>query len=153
MAKWTIKQKDMLNYVEAQLQNEAVRVESGAMRYYQGPIDLQSKMPSVKGFIKSRLSGEKVFRPVYGGSGKLVLEPSFENFFALELQNDTYILDRGAYWASDGGANAGAEAGIADRGGDRRRHPCRGQLPARSVAIILLCVDMNAYPWRSGIIK
>ncbi len=83
------------------LHNESVRTEAGAMRYYQGPISMQSKMPTIGGFIKSKLSGEKIFRPVYSGSGKLVLEPSFEHFFMLELHNETYVLDRGAYWASD----------------------------------------------------
>lgn len=101
MPRWTIKQKDLLNYVEVELHNEAVRTESGAMRYYQGPIEMQTRMPSVSGFLKSKLSGEKIFRPVYAGSGKLVLEPSFEHFFKLDLHNEAYVLDRGAYWASD----------------------------------------------------
>ena len=101
MPQWHIKQKDLLNYVEVYLNNEKVRTESGAMRYYQGPIDMVSKLPSVGGFIKSRLSGEKVIRPEYAGKGKLVLEPSFSHFFELELYDETYVLDRGAYWASD----------------------------------------------------
>ena len=101
MPQWSIHQQDLLSYVEVQLRNEAVRTESGAMRYYQGPIEMQTKMPSVGGFLKSKLSGEKVFRPVYAGSGKLVLEPSFEHFFELRLSNEAYVLDRGAYWASD----------------------------------------------------
>lgn len=101
MPQWYIKQKDLLHYVEVHLKNESVRTEAGAMRYYQGPIEMQSKLPSVGGFIKSKLSGEKIFRPVYAGTGKLVLEPSFQNFFELELDDETYVLDRGAYWASD----------------------------------------------------
>jgi uncharacterized protein (AIM24 family) len=106
MAQWSIKSKDLLHYVEVILQNEAVRTEAGAMRYYQGPIEMQSKMPSVGGFIKSKLSGERVFRPIYSGSGKLVLEPSFQEFYQLRLNNEEYILDRGAYWASEMGVEA-----------------------------------------------
>ena len=102
MAQWEVKHKDLLHYVEVTLRNETVRTEATAMRYYRGPIEMQSKMPSVGSFIKSRLSGEKVFRPIYTGSGKLVLEPSFQEFYALELRNEELILDKGAYWASDG---------------------------------------------------
>ncbi len=101
MANWQIKQQDLLNYVEVTLQNESVRTEAGALRYYQGPIEMKSKMPSVSGFLKSRLSGEKVFRPIFSGSGKLVLEPSFQEFFELKLNNESYVLDRGAFWACD----------------------------------------------------
>jgi uncharacterized protein (AIM24 family) len=106
MPHWDIQSQDLLNYVEVYLDNESVRTEAGAMRYHQGPITMESKLPSVGSFIKSRLSGEKIFRPVYSGSGKLVLEPSFENFFKLELKNERYVLDRGAYWASDMGVKA-----------------------------------------------
>lgn len=88
------------------MHNEAVRTEAGAMRYYQGPIEMKSTMPTVKGFFKSKLAGERAFRPVYRGSSKLVLEPSFKNFFELDLEDERYILDRGAYWASDIGVEA-----------------------------------------------
>lgn len=101
MPQWEVKSRDLVHWVEAKLQKEAVRVEAGAMRYYQGPIGMKSKMPSVGGFFKARLTGEKVFRPVYAGSGRLVLEPSFMQFHELKLNDETYILDRGAYWASD----------------------------------------------------
>jgi uncharacterized protein (AIM24 family) len=103
MAQWAIKEKDYLHWVEVIMRNESVRTEAGAMRYYQGPIEMQTKLPSVGGFIKSKLSGERVFRPVYSGSGKLVLEPSFQEFFELKLNGEEFILDRGAYWASDMG--------------------------------------------------
>lgn len=101
MPQWQIKQQDMLNYVEVTLQNESIRTEAGALRYYQGPIEMQTKLPSVGGFIKSKLSGEKVFRPVFTGTGKVVLEPSFQEFYTLELRDEAYVLDRGAFWAAD----------------------------------------------------
>lgn len=98
---WNIKKQDLLNYVEVELHNESVRTEAGALRYYQGPIEMQSKLPSVGGFIKSKLSGEKVFRPTFKGTGKLVLEPSFQEFYELQLNDESLVLDRGAFWACD----------------------------------------------------
>jgi len=102
MARFEIISKNLLNYVEIGLNNETVRTEAGAMRYWRGNIEMESKLPSVGNFLKSALTGEKVFRPTYTGAGKLVLEPSFHEFFKLELKNEGYVLDRGAYWASDG---------------------------------------------------
>jgi uncharacterized protein (AIM24 family) len=101
MPQWQIKQQNMLNYVEVTLQNESIRTEAGALRYYQGPIEMQTKLPSVGGFIKSKLSGEKIFRPVFTGTGKVVLEPSFQEFYELQLRDEAYVLDRGAFWAAD----------------------------------------------------
>ncbi len=107
MPRWNIVTKDMVHHVEVELRNEAVRTEAGAMRYYHGNIHMQTKMPSIGGMIKSSLTGERVFRPVYEGNGKLVMEPSFYEFYKLDLQNEVYVIDRGAYWASDVGIEVG----------------------------------------------
>jgi uncharacterized protein (AIM24 family) len=101
MPEWKIAKDNLLSFVEVELTNESVRSEAGALRYYQGPIEMKAQLPSVGGFFKSKLSGQKVIRPVYSGTGVVMLEPSFHDFFALELDDETYILDRGAYWASD----------------------------------------------------
>jgi uncharacterized protein (AIM24 family) len=51
-----------------------------------------------------------VFRPTYTGTGKLVLEPTLTSFLELPLQNESYVLDRGAYWASDASIEVSAKA-------------------------------------------
>lgn len=102
MAEFKICSKDEVNYVEIILKNESVRTESGAMRYMQGSLEMESQAPSVGGFFKSMMSGETAFKPTYKGTGKLVLEHSFKNFHLLELKpGESYILDQGAYYASD----------------------------------------------------
>lgn len=101
MARFTIKKKDLVNYVEVELNNDSIRTESGMLHYYRGNIEMKTPMPSIGGFFKSKLSGENVFRPVYSGTGTVVLEPSFNEFFAFPLDGEPYIIDRGAYVASD----------------------------------------------------
>lgn len=101
MPEWKIYKQDMISYVEATLSREAVRAESGALHYYQGPIEMKTPMPSVGSFLKSKFAGEKAFRPVYQGTGTIMFEPSLYEFFILDLEDETYVLDRGAYWASD----------------------------------------------------
>lgn len=109
MAQFNILSTEGVNYVEIHLNNETVRTESGAMRYFQGNITMESKAPSLGGMFKAAFSGENVFRPTYTGTGKLVLEPSLYTFFELVLQGDSYILDRGAYLASENSVTVDAK--------------------------------------------
>jgi uncharacterized protein (AIM24 family) len=103
MAKFDLLNKDLMHYVEVTLNNESVRTEAGAARYWRGNIQMQSKMPSVGGMIKSAMTGNKVFRPVYTGTGKVMLAPRFHEFIGIQLNKERYVLERGAYWASDMG--------------------------------------------------
>ena len=93
--------REEVNYVTINLDNSAVRTEAGAMRYIRGNIEMESSAPSVGGFFKAAFTGETAFKPRYEGTGTLVLEPSLTNYFFLELDNEEFILDQGAYWASD----------------------------------------------------
>lgn len=102
MAKFELLSREGVNYVVAHLESEMVRTEAGALRYLQGKIQMESKAPSVGGFLKAALSSESVFKPTYTGTGKLVLEPSLGSFFELELDGSvTFVLDQGAYVASE----------------------------------------------------
>ena len=102
--------KEGVRFVEVTLQNDAVRTEAGAMRYYRGDIDMESQSSGgIAGFFKAAMSGETFHKPVYRGTGTLVLEPSFSDYFLLDLQGEAFILDQGAYWASDMGVTISAE--------------------------------------------
>lgn len=103
MAKFDLLTRDLMHYVEITINNESVRTESGAARYWRGNIEMKSQMPSVAGMIKSAMTGNKVFRPVYTGTGKLMLAPRFHEFLSVSLNKERYVLEKGAYWASDMG--------------------------------------------------
>ncbi len=90
------------------LDNATVVIEAGAMHYMRGIINIESKLPSVGGLLKSKLTGEKVVRPVYSGTGEIYLEPTFGEVQILNLAGETWILDRGAFLA----AGAGVEVGM-----------------------------------------
>ncbi|WP_193197442.1 AIM24 family protein [Nostoc sp. MG11] len=109
MANFEVIEQEGLRLVKVSLQNETVRTESGAMYYIRGNITMQSKPPSAGGFLKSLATGENIFRPTYTGSGELYLEPSLSGFHILELDGSEWILDSGAYWASDGSVEVGIE--------------------------------------------
>jgi uncharacterized protein (AIM24 family) len=116
MANFQIFTKDGINWVEITLDNETVRTESGAMRYMRGNIQMESKAPSVGGFLKAMVTQESVFKPTYKGTGRLVLEPSIYSFYELNLSGETLILDQGAYWTSDIGVEVSAQANKAATG-------------------------------------
>ncbi|MDZ8187598.1 MAG: AIM24 family protein [Nostoc sp. ChiSLP02] len=109
MAIFEIIERENLRLVKVTLQNETVRTESGAMSYILGNIQMQSKAPSAGGFLKALATGENIFRPTYTGTGELYLEPSLSGYHILELDGNEWILDSGAYWASDGSVEVGIE--------------------------------------------
>lgn len=109
MAHFEVIEREGTRLVKVILQNETVRTESGAMYYMRGNITMQSKTPSAGGFLKSLATGENIFRPTYTGSGELYLEPSLSGFHILDLKGYEWILDSGAYWASDGSVEVGVE--------------------------------------------
>lgn len=103
MAKFEVIENEGVRLVKATLDKEMIRTEAGALYYMQGAVTMESKAPSIGGFLKSVASGESVFRPTYTGSGTIFLEPSLGGFHVFEVSGQAWILESGAYWASDAG--------------------------------------------------
>lgn len=90
--------------VKATINNETIRAESGALHYMFGQVEMTSSAPSAGGFLKSMVSGENVFKPTYTGTGEVYFGPPiFGEYFILQLNNEEWILDQGAYVCSDAG--------------------------------------------------
>jgi uncharacterized protein (AIM24 family) len=103
MAKFEVHELEGSRYVDITLENETVRAEAGALCCMTGNITLDSRLvPSLGGLIKSLLADESVYRPTYTGTGVVSLESSFGGFHVLDLAGESWILEKGAYWASDG---------------------------------------------------
>lgn len=100
--------RERLNMVKVELENAAFRYEAGAMHYMQGNLELESNVPGVGKMFKSMITKEKIIKPVITGTGIVFLQPSFGEFTILELQNDEWILDQGAYYASELDVEIGA---------------------------------------------
>jgi uncharacterized protein (AIM24 family) len=100
--------RERLNMVKAELENAAIRYEAGAMHYMQGNLEMESEMPGVGSIFKSMVTREKIVKPVIRGTGTIFFQPSFGEFTILELQNDEWILDQGAYYASEVDVEIGA---------------------------------------------
>jgi uncharacterized protein (AIM24 family) len=93
--------KEEMRVPKITLNNETFRTESGAMYYMRGNITMESKAPSIGGFLKAAVTGESIFRPTYTGTGELYLEPTAMGIHIMELNGETWILENGSYYGSD----------------------------------------------------
>ena len=103
MADFQVHELEGTRYVEIHLNHEMVRVESGALSYLTGNIAVHSQLiPSLGGLLQSLMADEAVYRPTYTGTGIITLESSLGGFHIFDLQGESWILERGTYWASEG---------------------------------------------------
>ena len=108
MAQFDIHQLEGMRFVEIHLNHEMVRVESGALSYLTGNVSIHSRFaPSLGAVVKSLLADEAIYRPTYTGTGVVTLESSLGGYHVLDLHGESWILERGAYWASEGSVDVG----------------------------------------------
>lgn len=86
----------------ANIENDAIKIEPGAMSYYQGKINMVSGVSGTNFIgkaLKGMVTGEKMARPEYSGTGMVVLEPSFRHFLPLTLdKGEEIIVDKGMFY-------------------------------------------------------
>ena len=94
-------------YVRIIMNNSVIKTEAGALYYYIGQIESQTKVGGVGGFLKKSIAGslteENALKPTYGGTGEIWLEPSFKHYILLELKNEEIIVDKGMFYCCSGG--------------------------------------------------
>ena len=95
-----------MKFVRITLNNGSVTTESGALYYLKGNIQSKVEIGGIGGMIskgiKSKLTNEKTFNPIYYGTGEVVLEPTFGHYALVELTNESIIVDKGLYYCSIG---------------------------------------------------
>ena len=102
MEKQNIRARQIAIYLE----NDSVEIEPGAMSYFKGNIEMVSGVTAgnVLGRVFSSITtGEAVAQPKYKGTGMVVLEPSFNHFLVLELDDEEIIVDKGMFYCAQGG--------------------------------------------------
>jgi uncharacterized protein (AIM24 family) len=103
MAEFTVHQLEGMRYVDCLLNDETVRAEAGALAYMKGQVEMRSPFfVSPLGAMRAMIAEEAVVRPSYTGTGVVTLASSLGGFHVIELQDETWILERGSYWASEG---------------------------------------------------
>ena len=101
-----------LRQVRIILEDSSVKLESGALSYMKGEIEVKTKTGGVVGlgkkFLNSKLTGETMFKPTYEGTGEIFLEPSFGHFALIELEDEEIIVDDGLFYACEEEVEVGA---------------------------------------------
>jgi uncharacterized protein (AIM24 family) len=105
MASVDVVEREGSRSIKLTLEDEAVHVEAGALASVEGNIDVEVNVPSIPRIFRSVLSEEAILRPRCEGSGVIFLEPSFGGFHVIDVNNEGWILERGTYWASEGGVD------------------------------------------------
>ena len=101
-----------LRQVRIILEDSSIKLESGALSYMKGDININNKMGGVVGlgkkFFNSKLTGETMFKPTYYGTGEIFLEPSFGHYALIELEDEQIIVDDGLFYACEEGIEVGS---------------------------------------------
>ncbi len=93
-----IKKEDM-QFVHVKMDDTALQTEAGAMYYYKGNISMDSS--SGPGIGAALMTGESVRRPIYSGTGELVLEPTYGQYTVFDVDNQDWLINHGRYYASE----------------------------------------------------
>lgn len=107
MATFEIQQGQFQRWVKITLAGESVRAEAGALSYMRGDIKVDTPLPSLGSIIKCTIADEPLIRPRYVGTGEIYLTSSFGGYHAFEIDGAPWILENGAYWASDNSVQLG----------------------------------------------
>ena len=107
MASFEVIEDQGTRYLRIGLDGQTVRAESGALSYMRGAIEMDTPLPSPVRALCNILSDEPILRPRYTGSGEVYLTPSLGGYHTVELDGEAWILEDGAYWASDGTVELG----------------------------------------------
>jgi uncharacterized protein (AIM24 family) len=91
-----------VSFVKATLHDETIQAQRGALCYLTGNIRIHAKLPSLGGTIRRLLAEQSLIWPTYTGTGEVYLEASVGGFEIFELDESSWILERGVYWASEG---------------------------------------------------
>jgi uncharacterized protein (AIM24 family) len=113
LAQFDILEEEGMRYVRVLMRDETVRAEAGALAFMRGAVTMKAAIPSVAAVLRASLSDERAVRPSFTGTGELILESTLGGFHIFEPQEEAWILEAGAYWASDGSIELGVHRELA----------------------------------------
>lgn len=91
--------KEEMQFVHIKMDDTALRTEAGAMYYYRGNITMDAS--SGPGGGAALMTGESLRRPVYSGTGEIVLEPSYGQYTIFDVGGGDWMVNYGRYYASE----------------------------------------------------
>lgn len=97
-----------MRQVRIDISDETVRARRGALSTMQGEVVMTPRLPGAGDIFRSFFTAEGRIRPYYTGTGSILLQPSLGGYHLLDvLPGERWILEPGAYWASEGSVALG----------------------------------------------
>lgn len=95
-----------LKQVRIVIENSAIKIEPGVVSYIKGDVNkINSSNKALalgKKLISNRFSNELYEeKPIFGGRGEVFLEPSFQDYVLIELEDEEVIVDDGLFLACE----------------------------------------------------
>ena len=101
-----------LKQVRITLRDGEAIVESGALHFHHGRIEIESRIGGVAGLGKAMMNKfvtkEAAVMPRYRGIGQVYLEPSFSHFLIHRLHGGELIADKGMFYCGEGTLDVGS---------------------------------------------
>ena len=103
MEKQNVKRRQVL----CRLDNSSVKLQAGAMQWIAGNISMNADIGGAKGLLgkmaKSMVTGESVVKPLFSGSGYMMLEPTYRHLLIEDVAEwgGSIVLDDGLFLACD----------------------------------------------------
>lgn len=103
MEKMNMKKRQVL----CKLDNSGVKIQSGAMQWNTGNIEMDTGVKGTKDFfgklVTGVVTGESAVKPTYYGNGFLMLEPTYNHLFIIDVASwgNGVVLDDGMFLACD----------------------------------------------------
>ena len=107
MAQFEIIEDQGVSFVKATLHNETIQAQRGALCYLTGSVNIDARLPGIGDTIKRALAEQTIIWPSFSGTGEVFLESSPGGFELFEINDTSWMLERGAYWASEGSIKLG----------------------------------------------
>jgi uncharacterized protein (AIM24 family) len=97
-----------LKQVRVTLSHGEIVIEAGCLHYMRGQFDVDASSGGAGKWLKSKMSGERTVKSRYRGTGVVHLEPSFGHFLLIDLKDEQWVVDQGAFYASEGSVEVDA---------------------------------------------
>lgn len=94
-----------LKQVKIILDNSSVKIQSGALSFMKGNVAIKSNIENTtklsQMIFKNKKINESMIKAVIEGRGELFLQPTFEYFTLVELEDDEIIIDDNIFYACE----------------------------------------------------
>ncbi|KFI32501.1 hypothetical protein CG51_01545 [Haematobacter missouriensis] len=108
MAEFSVREVEGMRQIRIDMAEETVRARHGAMSTMQGKVVMTPRLPGPRDIFRSFFTSDARIRPYYSGTGSVLLQPTLGGYHLLDVTpGERWILEPGAYWASEGSVQLG----------------------------------------------